>query len=134
MGFAGLNYLAVAVAAAAGFAVGALWYGALFSGAWLKALGKTMDDFKPSAKPFIVSAVMLLVMSWVLAGIIGHLGEITVYNGLISGALCWLGFVLTTTATNHAYQYSSPMLTLIDCGHYLVVLLVMGAIIGAFGA
>jgi hypothetical protein len=133
MAFAGLNYLAVAAAAVAGFAVGAFWYGLLFGRPWMAALGKTREDFKPSPTPFIVSFVGLLVMAWVLAGIVGHLGEATFWNGVASGAFCWLGFVVTTTATNHAFQGARPMLTLLDCGHYLTVLLVMGAIIGAFG-
>ena len=45
MTFVGMNYLAVVVAALAGFGVGAVWYTA-FGKAWLGALGKTEDDIK----------------------------------------------------------------------------------------
>ena len=34
---------------------------------------------------------------------------------------------------NHAFEGAKPMLTVIDGGHWLAVLLLMGAIIGAFG-
>ena len=85
--------------------------------------------------PMLISGVCLLIMAWVLAGIMGHLGpgRITVRNGMISGAFCWLGFVATTIATNHAYQGAKRSLTLIDAGHWLGVLLVQGAVIGWLG-
>ncbi len=132
MEFAGLNYLAVIIAAAAGFAVGGAWYGFL-GNAWASAMGKSKEDFKPSPKPFIIAIVSLLIMSYVLSGTIGHLGEVTFSNGIISGLFVWGGFVATTMAVNHGFQNANLKLTLIDGGHWLVVLLVMGAIIGAFG-
>jgi hypothetical protein len=74
-----------------------------------------------------------LIMAWVLAGLLGHLGGATVKNGVISGAFCWLGFVVTTVATNNAFGQRKIMLTVIDAGYWLAVLVLMGAIIGAFG-
>ena len=134
MDFAGTNYIAILVAALAGFVVGMAWYMSL-GNIWMAALGKTKDELKPSAGPFIISAVALLVMATMLSGVMGHLGEgqVTVTNGIISGFLMWLGFVVTTMAVNHAYQGQKRALTLIDGGHYLAVLVVMGAIIGWFG-
>ena len=84
--------------------------------------------------PLLITAVALLVMAWVLAGVIGHMsGGVTVRTGLISGLFCWLGFVATTTAVNHAYQGAKNSLTLIDAGHWLGVLLIEGAVIGYLG-
>lgn len=134
MEFAGINYLAVFIAALAGFAVGMGWYMSL-GDIWIAALGKTKDEIKPSAGPFIISGISLLIMASMLAGIIGHLGrdQVTMVNGAISGFLVWLGFVITTMTVNHAYQGVKRILTLVDGGHYLAVLIVMGAIIGWFG-
>ena len=42
--------------------------------------------------------------------------------GIISGAFCWFGFVLTTMAVNNAFCGRKPMLTVIDGGHWLGVL------------
>ena len=135
--FSGVNYLAVIIAALAGFGLGAVWYMVL-GGVWLRAIGKTEDDFKQStgaakALPFIIAIVALLVMATMLAGIMGHLGSLTVRGGVIAGALVWLGFVITTMGVNHAFGHAKPMLTLIDGGHWLAVLLIQGAVIGAFG-
>jgi hypothetical protein len=72
-------------------------------------------------------------MAWVLAGLIGHVGRVSVRSGVISGAFCWFGFVLTTMVVNYSFGMRSRMLLLIDAGHWLVVLALMGAIVGAMG-
>ena len=138
MEFAGLNYFAIVIAAAISFLFGWLWYGVLFPKAWVAAVGKTEEELRAQANspaPFILSFIAQLIMAWVLAGIIGHLGadEVTFRNGVISEALIWLGFVVTTLATNHAFQGAKRELTLIDGGHWLGVLLLQGAIIGLMG-
>lgn len=134
MTFAGMNYWAVIAAAVAGFLFGGAYYG-LLSKQWLAASEQTMEEVSKTgmALPLLISAVSLLVMAWVLAGIIGHMGQVTVRTGLISGVLCWLGFVVTTIATNHAYQGARRSLTLIDAAHWLGVLIVQGAVIGWMG-
>ena len=140
MTFAGISYLAVLIAAVAGWLAGAAWYMSL-SKPWIAASGLTPELMtenknKPGAMlPFIYAFVAQLVMAWVLAGIIGHLGtgQVTIKNGIISGALCWLGFVITTMLVNNSFALRNPRLLAIDGGHWLVVLLLMGAIIGGWG-
>ena len=79
--------------------------------------------------------MVLVVMAFVVAGSIGHLGpgQVTVRNGIISGAILWAGLVLTTTTVNYAFQGRRAALTLIDSGHWLGVLLLQGLVIGLFG-
>ena len=132
MQFVGMNYLAVLLAAAAGFGVGFAWYGTL-GNAWMKALGKSQKQLKPRPAPFVISIIALLVAAYVLAGLIGHMGEVTLRNGVISAAFVWTGFVVTSIAVNYAFQNAKPVLIAIDAGHWLAVLLVMGAIIGVMG-
>jgi len=69
-----------------------------------------------------------------LAGLMGHLADVTMRGGVITAFFVWVGFVLTTTATNQAFHGTKSIVTVIDAAHWLVVLAVMGAIIGAFGA
>ena len=66
---------------------------------------------------------------------IGHLGpgQVTLKNGVISAGFVWLGFVATTITVGNAFSGHKFMLTVIDGGHWLVVLVVMGAIIGVWG-
>lgn len=139
MVFAGVNYLAILVAAIGAFAFGAVYYG-LLGKTWMAALGKTQAELKdPDGKmsplPFIISFVALIVMAWALAGVLGHLGpgQVTARNGAISALFLWLGFVVTTVAVNNAFGGRKFALTVIDSGHWLGALVVEGLIIGAFG-
>jgi Protein of unknown function (DUF1761) len=144
MSFAGMNYLAIVIAAIAGWLTGAVWYG-LLAKYWVKALGTTMEEFKqkqtalkgdPKAfLPFVLAFVADLIMAWMLAGVLGHLGpgQVTIRNGVISAAFLWFGFVLTTLGINNMFAGRKPILLLIDGGHWLAVMLVLGAVIGAFG-
>jgi len=105
---------------------------------WLRAIGKTEAEVKQDqgaakALPFIIALVAQFVMALMLAGLMGHLSDVTIKGGMISGFFVWVGFVITTMGVNHAFGGAKPMLTLIDGGHWLAVLLVMGAVIGAFG-
>ena len=136
MDFGGINYLAVIVAAVASYAFGSVYYMSLAK-PWMAAVGKTEAEVKASNKPtvFIVAALAQVVMAYVLAGLIGHLGtgEVTWSNGLISAAFVWIGFVLTTLIVNHGFQGAKRALTVIDGTHWLGVLLIQGLVIGLFG-
>lgn len=128
-----VNFVAVLVATVAAFAFGALWYGALFSKAWLKAIGKSEEDLERTITPMVVTFVAQFVMATVLYGILVHVGIAGIRAGILSGVMVWGGFVLTSMVINHAFQGAKPMLTLIDGGHFLGVLIIMGGILGAFG-
>jgi Protein of unknown function (DUF1761) len=132
MAFAGMNTLAILIAAVAGFAWGAAYYMTL-SRQWLAAAGKVEPN--KSTTPFIISFVALIVMAFVLSGAIGHLGpgNVTVKNGIISGVILWAGFIATTIFVNNAYPGRKYMLSVIDCIHWLGVVVIQGAIIGALG-
>jgi len=136
MNFAGMNIVAIGLAAVAGFAFGAVYYMSL-SRQWLAAVGKTKEEIAGtrSIAPFVTSFVALLVMAWVLAGTLGHLGpgQVTLKNGIISALFVWVGFVATTVAVNNAFGGRKPMLSVIDGIHWLGVLVIQGAIIGALG-
>jgi Protein of unknown function (DUF1761) len=132
MAFAGMNYLAVLIAALAAYAWGAAYYTTL-SKQWLAAVGLT--EVKRSATPFVISFIAVLVMAFVLAGSVAHLGpgNVTVKNGIISGLILWAGFVVTTVFVNNAYPGRKYMLSIIDSAHWLGVLVIQGAVIGAMG-
>jgi hypothetical protein len=136
--FAGINYFAVLIAAAAGWGVGMPWYMA-FAKPWMAANDLTQEKMaerqgRPDAAlPFIFAFAACIVMAWVLAGLIGHLGAVTLRNGVISGLFCWLGFVVTTMLVNNSFAMRKPMLLVIDGGYWLLVLMLMGATIGAIG-
>ena len=138
MAFAGINYLAILIAAVASWLAGAVWYMAL-SKPWLAAIGITPEQIHERRKgpgaflPFVYAFLASAVIAWVLAGLVAHLGPVTLRSGVISGLFCWGGFVITTMLVNNSFAMRSPRLLLIDGGYWLVVLVLSGAIIGALG-
>ncbi|MPY68954.1 MAG: DUF1761 family protein [Alphaproteobacteria bacterium] len=131
----GINWPAIVAAAIAGFAFGAAYYMTL-GRRWMAAAGKSEAECKAAgmAGPMIVSAVAQLVVALMLSGLLAHLKIPGVRGGLLTGASVWFGFSVTVIAVNYAWQRAKPMLTVIDGGHWLGVLLIQGAILGAMGS
>jgi hypothetical protein len=132
------SIVAVLAAAVSAFIFGSIWYSAL-SKNWLAAQGRSMADMitadgqlKPPIVPaiilFIALIVMAAVLGWMMSG--GATGFTGIKRGIATGALMWLGFVITTLVVNHAYQGAKRQLTLIDGGHWLGALLIEGAVLG----
>ena len=138
MAFAGLNYLAIVIAAVVAWLASAGWYMSL-GRVYQAALGKTPEQCKEEAGaflPFIYAFLANIVIAWMLAGVLGHLGpgQVTLQNGVISAAFLWFGFIFTTLFVNYSFHGRNMRLILIDLGNWLIVLLVMGAIVGWMGA
>jgi len=136
-----LSWLPVIIAAVAAWMFGAVYYGVLGE-AWLAAQGTTMEQTKAAnagksaaakATPFVLSFIAEIVMGVAISGILFHIGIYGLGAGLFSGAVIWIGFVLTTIAVNNAYTFRSVKLTAIDAGHWLGVLLIIGGVLGWMG-
>ena len=138
MGLGSLNYLTVMAAAVASFVFGGVWYN-VFSRQWMEAVGMSPERMQERGGIglYVLAFVAQLVMAWMLAGILLHLARgglpTTLWNGVVSGAFIWLGFVITTMVVNNGFAGRDAWLLLIDGGHWLIVLLLMGAIIGGMG-
>jgi hypothetical protein len=135
--FGSVNWLAIILSVVASMALGAVWYMVL-ANQWMGALGKTREQIMGqsggSVTPFIIAALMQLVMAWSLATFTPKLmGATNIGNALIVGFHLWLGFVITSMIINHRYQGAKWSLTIIDGGYLLGVLLVQGVVIGLFG-
>ena len=94
------------------------------------------DRKKPGAfLPYVYALVANVIIAWMLAGLLAHLGvgQVTLRNGIISAVFLWFGFVLTTMTVNYSFSGRDRRLLLIDLGNWLIVLLVIGAVIGVIG-
>jgi hypothetical protein len=132
------NWVAILLAAAAAWVFGAAYYG-LLGNAWLAAQGTTKAKLMAergkksavaNAFPFVLSFAAEVLMGMAISGILFHSAMSGPRQGAISGALIWLGFVLTTIAVNNAYSGRSLKLTAIDAGHWLGALIIIGAVVG----
>jgi hypothetical protein len=106
------------------------------------AQGKTMEMCKAEnagksalakAAPFVLSFIAELIMGVTIYGILTHSGLWSWHAGLVTGAFCWFGFVLTTVVVNNAYAGRKLALTLVDSIHWLGALAIIGVIVGAWG-
>jgi hypothetical protein len=136
--FVGVNYLAIVIAAIIAWISGAVWYIA-FGKTWIAALGMTPEKMEATNTfrfylPFILLFLTDLVIGWALATLLSHLGTHTARSGLIIAGLCWLGFVFSTMLVNNSFAKRDRRLIIIDGGHWLLVLLLMGTVIGAISA
>ena len=136
MDFSAINVIAVAVAAAAAFAFGAIYYTVLGK-AWMDAVGTTEEEIKKtrSAAPFVTSFVSLLVMATVLSAFLANQREGVASPGEAAAmaVVLWLGLIVTSLATNNAFQGAKLKLTILDSVHWLGVLMIQGQVIRAFG-
>lgn len=130
-----MQFLAVIAAAAAAYAFGAFWYMTL-SKPWIKASGLTAEQLQAAkakkATPFIVSALMMVV----IAGMMRHGLNMAGINTAGSAAIAGFGLGAFIAApwivTNHGYEMKPKMLTVIDGGYAIIGCSIIGLVLGMF--
>lgn len=137
MELSNINFLALAAAAIASFALGSVWYSPLlFSKAWQNAVGLTDEKLQNAnmAMIFGSSFALILIMNFGLAVILqGHAGsDVTYISGALYGFLIGVFFVATSIGINIFYQRKSFALWAIDAGYQVAYLTLSGAILGAW--
>ena len=128
-----INILAVLLGALAFFAVGALWYTALFGKAWQRAAGLSDETLRSSNMALIFGLAFLaeLVIS------------LTVWHSVARGAAsdrgvmmmaAGFGAAIMTPAIgiNYLFLRKPLKLWLIDAGHFIAGMAAMGAVFTAF--
>lgn len=130
---AGMNWLAVFVAALAGYALGALWYRPkVFGNAWIAAMGGKPRRLRSTAQALIVSAVTTLVTALCLAVILKGCSVVTLSAGIIMGIVIGGGLVFLSMLSDHVFQGNPTQLLWIQGGYRFVYFVLMCAIIGAW--
>ncbi len=134
------NILAVLASAVFAIVLGGLWYGPVFGKFWMGLIGMTPEKMK--AMPLSPALAMLggfitaFLMAYVLAhGIIfgNAFTNMSGIEGGMTGAFWyWLGFAVPLTGGAFLWEGKSWKLWVLNAGYYLVALLGMGAILGAW--
>lgn len=131
------NYVAILVAAIANFLLEAAWYSAFYA-TWLKGIDRTDEWLKLNspnrALQFATAIVASAVIAAALSFVVQYTGPQTLVRGMELGALMWLGFVLTTWATEYVFEVRPFSLLLVNAGFWLVGMVLMGGIVGAWRA
>jgi hypothetical protein len=136
MDFSSINWLAVIVAGIAAWALGALWYTALFGKQWRAETG--MTDVKPTQSQMmrttVGSLLLMMFMALGLAFCIPAMAkpEVNWMTGMRCGMLMGVFFSAATIGINYLYQNKSMKLFLIDALYQIIFLGIEGAILGAW--
>ena len=129
------NYLAILVAAIANFLLEAGWY-TLFQQPWLAGIGRSKDWLmSQGVSPELQYGIAFLASAVVAAAISSFTqisGPQTAMRGVKAGAWLWIGFVIPIWATEYAFEVRTPALLAINTGCWLLGMILMGAITGAW--
>jgi hypothetical protein len=129
-----VNWLAVLIAALAKFAIGGVWYSPpVFGPRWGAIVGVSPEAFKARmVQAMIIDLIASFVLAWVLANVLKFTGAVGLIPGARVSFFLWLGFVATPLISTTIYEGRPLALFGINAAYWLVSMLVMGALIGAW--
>lgn len=127
---ANLDWIAILVAAAAGFIVGGIWYGPLFGAAWMKERGLSEEELKKGNMALIYGTTFLLsIVSAIFLGhLLAHFGEMSARSTMMISTGIALGFIVPAIGTNYLFSRASLKLFGIDAGYWIAFYAAMGAV------
>ena len=134
-----VNMLAVVLATASSMIIGSIWYAkGVFGNTWAKLAKVDLSKTTGAAKAIIATIIVSLLTAYVLAHV-SYLSHQFFHHSFLQDALTtsfwlWLGFTAARFITHDAFESRPVKLTVLNCTHELVTIMVMGLIIGLFGA
>jgi hypothetical protein len=136
-----INLLSVLVAAVVAFILGFLFHGPVLGKVWMKLANVPMtgnEKFADMVPQMLWNMLSNLVTAYVLAVIYLYASMSPYLSGPGIGAgvevaiWAWLGFLVTSTSIEVIWMGKKSKLWLFECACSLVVMIAMGAIIGAW--
>jgi hypothetical protein len=135
--FSNLNWVAVGLAAAASYAVSAVWYSqGVFGKQWMKAAGitkKTGKGVKKSDRMTVImvtSAITVFITAVALAILVDALALKGFTDGAVLGTLVAGGFLVTNNGMHKLFEERPWMHFGITAVGDVVSLAVMGGVLG----
>jgi hypothetical protein len=127
-----INWLAVIAAAASSFALGGIWYGAMFANAWLKAAGLTKEQAMAGNKGLIFggSFVLSLISAATFALFLGS--DVTAATGALYGLAAGLCWVAASYGISYLFEMRPLSLWAINGGYHTLQFTLIGLILGAW--
>jgi hypothetical protein len=129
-----MQYLEPIIGGIAAFALGFLWYTALFGKAWQAETGLSEQDVqKDMARTHGLALVMMIIMSYAVNMIIGYHepADQTFVHGAFHGIMAGLFYAAPAIAINYLYQRKSLKLFLIDASYVVLFLGLSGGVMAA---
>ena len=125
-----MNWLAVVVATLAFFAVGAIWYTALFGKIWQREVGLSDEQLTGGRNMMLIMGTCF-VLEFIVCLTVGHMFDFLAPSDrakmMIAVGLA-LGVMAPAIGINYLYQRKSLKLFLVDAGHFLAGMAAVGAV------
>jgi len=130
-----VNWLAVVLATVSSMVVGTIWYARpVFGTAWIKLAKVDMKKNASSAVPILATLVVSFLTAFVLAHMsllsYKHFGGSFLQDAVTTAFWAWLGFTAARFITHDAFEGRPATLTVLNCAHELVTIMVMAVVIG----
>ena len=123
----------IVIAAVVEWLLGALWYGLIFRKSWLTLVGFSESNKpKNGALGMVASFIACLLLTFVIAHVVGWAGATTFTGGAKLGIICWLGFMAPPLFTQHIYENRRVNLFAINAAYWLLVMAIGGGLMAAF--
>jgi hypothetical protein len=126
-----VNWLAVVVAALAGFPLGMLWYGPLFHKPWMAASGVTQEQGR-AANPLRLYGTTLLLNLIASTSLAMFIGGGDWRFGLFAGFMTGATFVSMGLGVCYLFEFRTLRHWLINAGYQTLFFSIAGAILGAW--
>jgi len=132
-----IRWLPVLVAAAAAFALGAVWYSPLLFGkAWLRVHAysdEKIAQMRASApRAYAVTFLCYIVMAAAMSILLFRVGVVSGLTGIKLGALLGIGIAAPLGLTANLYSDAPLAAWGIDAAHQIALLTLMGLILAAW--
>ena len=128
-----MQLVAVILAAAAGFAAGAVWY-MVNAKRWMVAVGRSAEEMKAdrSPLPLVIGFAASLLTAGLMRHVLASAGVGGIGGGLVGGLGVGLFFVAPWILTNYAFAGRPGALWWIDAGHVVLACSAIGLVLGVF--
>ncbi len=137
MMFSSVNIIAVLVAAIVWMIIGSLWYSPLLFGKRWMALSGFSEKDKAAMKSkanigYVGMLITSVITNVVLAVVLGFAGVSGFVDGLLIGAVVWIGFIATTQIGGVLWDNKPIELFLINTSYSLLTFAISGGILAVW--
>ena len=126
-----VNWLAIVVAALAGFVIGGVWYGPVMGKKWVGAVGLDVEQIKQGNMGLIYGGAFAfsLLASWTLAHTLAtYAQDLSIPVKVMTASGVALGFIVPAIGTNYLFSQKGKALFFIDAGYWLLFYTAMGLV------
>ncbi|MGB8029454.1 MAG: DUF1761 domain-containing protein [Terracidiphilus sp.] len=123
----------IVIAAVIEWLLGALWYGLIFRKSWMAMAGfSETNKPKNGALGMVSSFIACLLLTYVIAHVVGWARAATFARGAQLGIVCWLGILAPPLFTQHIFENRRANLFAINAAYWLLVMAIGGGLTAAF--